>query len=266
MHCRQREGNEVGGRFALAIIELFTLLFPRLRCVLSFCRRCPPVRGRGRFGWKTFAAYCSLAGCATAPPCGSVSHCAAAGSVCDFDGRCRPLSPPDEARFARSRWLSARDWAPVHRGAAHLGRDVFELGGPARGEILLKFGPLPPPGDLLRALLVLTPEPAQYVPVGGRVEVYRSQAFVGRPHRRRFAPPTVRGALVARAVEPGPAPLLRLDVSRAARSAARPGRDLYLAVRFDGEAPLRFASPLAFAARMRPRLELLLQSGAESRR
>lgn len=181
-----------------------------------------------------------------------------AGQVCGLSGTCAALRSPDGARFAGSRWLSARDWGVA---GAPAGLDD-ELPAGAGLESLLAFGPLPQGSEILRALLVLHPHdrvPSLAAPV--EIVVEHVEPFRGGRLPSRSSAQPLRFAAGRRLVPAGVRLPLRVDVSDAARAAA--GRDdhrLYLLVRVpdDRVAPVVFASPFARPRSARPRLELLV--------
>jgi hypothetical protein len=208
-----------------------------------------------RYGTAFFAVI-SLFSCAP-PPCASSVACGR-GQVCGLDGRCGPLAV-GEARFATSQWFSARDWGTSGRERRPL-NDALAIGGRGQTEGLLAFGPLPGASRILRALLVLQPgEPDERIESGAEIVVEHVEPFVGgalppRPHPGPLSFAAAHSALLA-----GAPRATRIDITRAARTAAaRRDRSLYLLLRVEGEGSALFASPWALADNARPRLELLI--------
>lgn len=181
--------------------------------------------------------------------------------MCGLDGRCGPLDAPAGSRFSGSRWMDARDWGLATRDPRPLG-DVLVLGGPAGGEALLAFGPLPGRSGILRALLVLHPEdPGGRVTRPGEIVVERYEPFRGGRRPARLSVTPVAFAAARNALAPGPTRPMRIDLTALVRRAAgRDDRTLYVLVRLEGGDPqgARFASPWAVSDRPRPRLELML--------
>lgn len=192
-------------------------------------------------------------GCGGPELCARSAECGA-GLVCGFDARCAPLSPPEGARFASSRWLRPLDWGTA--GAGEPLDDSMPVGDGA--ESLLAFGPLPEPSQILRALLVLHPHaPGERLVSDSEVVVEHVEPFRGGALPRRHGRPPLPFAAARRPLSPGPQRPLRIDVTEAARSAS--GGDLHLLLRRRGGGgePLRFASPWYARTDARPRLELL---------
>lgn len=202
----------------------------------------------------------ALSACGGPPPCTSSLACGE-GRVCGLDGQCGPLEEPAASRFAGSRWMEARDWGIAAHGARPIG-DALVVGGPAGAEALLAFGPLPGGSRILRALLVLQPQDeAGRVSEPGEILVERSDPFRGGSLPARTGPRFSIFAAARRALSPGPARSVRVDLTALARAAAaREDRTLYLLLRLDGGDPegARFASPWALGDGRRPRLELML--------
>ncbi|MGE0787905.1 MAG: hypothetical protein AB7S26_19680 [Sandaracinaceae bacterium] len=191
-----------------------------------------------------------LAACGGPEPCATRADCPAP-TVCGLAGRCARLREPTGARFARSRWVLARDHGVT--GAPTL-TDRLAVGD--GHEALLAFGPLPGASRILRALLVLHPhDAAERGDAERSLFVERTGPFVGGGLPRRGGHAPDRFAAAARRVAPGPPRTLRFDVTHAAREAGE--GELYLIVRTD-DAALTFASPYHRDPRARPRLELLL--------
>ncbi len=195
-------------------------------------------------------------GCAGRPPCGACAE----GAVCDLDGACRPLAPREGLRFARALRLRPRDWGGSRRDApGEPGRpfDELILGGAAEGRVYLAFDL--PDGEVVSAVLRLTPAPRSAAAGERTLRAFRSTPFDGAWVRHRLRParlgrPT-RGRRL-RAVEGRP---LYLDVTPLVRG--REGRVLFLGVegRGGGRTPWRVASPLAEDVRAQPRLDLRMR-------
>ncbi len=189
-------------------------------------------------------------GCGGAPLCASSADCAA-GRICGLDGRCGALRPPPGARFAASRWLTPIDWGVTGPGPL---TDRLRVG--EGRESLLAFGPLPEASRVLRARLVLHPhDAAARLDAPQLLVVERTRRFAGGPLPLRRGAQPDRLAAARRALAPGPARTLRVDVTDAARAAG--GERLYLLLRA-GDAALAYASPNHPRPRVRPRIELLL--------
>ena len=194
----------------------------------------------------------ALGGCGGAPLCAGSADCAR-GSVCGVSGRCGRLRTPEGSRFAASRWLSPSDWGVTR--AVRLS-DTIPLGGGA--ETLFTFGPMPEPSAILRALLILHPaEPRAPLTTSAQILVERIGAFRGGVLPARSSVPPTAFATARRQLRPGPAPIVRLDVTEAARAAD--AGSLHLLVRADSDTPLRFASPFASDLGSRPRIELMVR-------
>lgn len=132
------------------------------------------------------------------------------------------------------------------------------MGGPERVQVLLSFADLPP--RISSALLVLSPHPrlARW-PSAQWLAVDRVGTF--EPGAQSVAPPELSPLLASARVliQPGPARVVRLDLTAAAREAANVSAPLDLRLRVEGDGQIFFRSPLSTEPGQRPRLELTLQ-------
>jgi hypothetical protein len=195
-------------------------------------------------------------GCGGGTPCASSLACGTS-AVCGHAGVCTPLASPASARFARSRWIAASDWATSSSERAPRA-DALPVGGGA--ESLLAFRDMPPQGRILTALLVLTPHDAfSRVLEDAEIVVERVEPFRGGALRPRAGEGTRTFAAAIRSLPAGPARPLHIDLTSAARDAAgRRDRTLYLLVRQEGGARATYRSPWSPSAGT-PRLEVLVQ-------
>jgi len=204
-----------------------------------------------------------LAACPGAPPC-APDGCAE-GTVCQLDGTCAALA--ERPGFARTLHLPAADWAGTRgdarsdRGGLH---DELLLGGEEIGGVVWLAFDLPPDGEVVGAVLRLSPAARFAGGTPQRVAAFESSAFDGARVSRR-QPPRRVGRYGAERVLASTGRPLRLDVSELVRVAAGPPgqrrRRVHLGVRArSGEGPAwRIASPSALDGDRHPRLELRLR-------
>lgn len=186
-------------------------------------------------------------------PAGCLEGACAEGTVCELDGRCRPLGDHDGHRFATARRLAPVDWAATHtrdRRANLRAQAQWALGGPADGEMHLVFEI--PDREILEAVLTVTPV-AEGPQGPARLLPFRTPYFEGARIDRSTSPrPRTRGH--ARRVRAQRGRPLRIDFTPLVRS-AEPGR-VHLGLAAETDQPLRVASPVARDIDTHPHLEV----------
>ncbi len=194
--------------------------------------------------------------CGGRPPCGSCPD----GSVCDLDGTCRVLATRPELRFARVVRLRPQDWAGARadiRREAGYAFDEWLLGGEVDGRLYLAFDV--PAGEIVTAVLRLTPIPRSPSLGAMTLQIFRTRSFVGArvSHRRR--PRRIRRVGSMRRVEGAEGRPIYLDVTELVRG--REGSRVFLGVAAnDGDTtPWRIASPLANDVDAQPHLDVRIR-------
>lgn len=193
------------------------------------------------------------ASCGASPDrCRSEAACPD-GTVCEASGLCQPLALDPIVRVAQATWLLPSSSRAEPADAD--GGDVIRLGGSARGVLYLSFSPLPTSADEATAALVLTPH-ASYTRPSGALSVIVDRV---RAPGASGTPPPLLPEAGTRALGPDSRGVIRVELTELLRDASRAGvRVLDLAVRVDGDASLRIASPASLERGRRPRLEVLV--------
>lgn len=189
---------------------------------------------------------------ASIEPCRGEASCPA-GTVCEASGECRPLALDPMTRTARGTWLLP-SLTRVFPTSADAG-DAIRLGAEARSTLFLSFGPLPDNARDATAALVLTPHASFTRPTGPLTLVVDRV----RPLSSNALPEPVTRRAGTRALGPDSRGVIRIDLSALVREASRAGvRTLDLALRAEGDAAFRLASPSNLERDARPRLEVLV--------
>ena len=133
--------------------------------------------------------------------------------------------------------------------------DAIRLGGGVHSVLYLTFSPLPTGAEEATAALVLTPH-ASFTHPSGALSIIVDRV---RAPGRSGTPQTLLPEAGVRALGPDSRGVVRVDLTELIRDASRAGvRVLDLAVRTEGDAPLRIASPASIERSRRPRLEVLV--------
>ncbi len=185
-------------------------------------------------------------------PCRGEASCPA-GTVCEASGECRPLALDPVIRTARATWLLP-NVARAFPTSADAG-DAIRLGGDSRAALFLSFGPLPDDARDATAALLLTPHASFTRPTGPLTLVVDRV----RPLSSDTLPEPITRRAGTRALGPDSRGVIRIDLSALVREASRAGvRTLDLALRAEGDAAFRLASPASLDRDARPRLEVLV--------